>query len=277
MTYQISDEALRRIDGAKPLRGGNYDPYMEEGSHDLVVLSIDTYNDATHGASVRAIFEVEASSAGTAGQKRAQTWNFLKPPKFKDGETDTDRFADFVAKLKGTTISDPSLGQAIRTLINSVAAGGRQEHQLARGLRIKAQGRNVSKATPQNPNPKPFVKPTWFHVADQGDVAGRRAMLEVKHAAALAQPNNSGYQNQYQQQPVPVQPQYTQQQVQHAPPQYTQQQMAPQAPPQQMQPNPYAFAPPAAPAPAQPVPGGFLGQLGTPPAGSQGNGGGFGF
>lgn len=258
-SYHLPEDIYYRIDNTKPVKSGMYDPYFDEGDHECDVIAIEPFAHPDHGPSVRATFLVIASNTLRAGERRAQTWNLVKAPNFPGGETDADRFADFVRKLKGAPMSHP-IGQDIRVVMKSRNEGGRLEDQVARGMRIKCVARNKAKA-----GKKPFVMPSWMTVEQTPqDIQTRRAAIEA-NPAAMSLPGTSGGAQAGGYQPTPqtaVQPQY-------APPTYqagfNQQPMAP--------------APAAQPAPQQQ--GGFLANLppmgpgaGSPNGGN--NGGGFG-
>ncbi len=238
-----AEDHYGRMDNAKEI--GERDPFIDEGPHRLCVLSIVEYMHQQKGPTVRITFEVLASQKHAVGSRVCKLYFLTKPSKFASQTTDSDRFADFVKKLKGITNPNHPVGKDCRTLLKE-----RVNEQLARGMVIDAMGVNTSK----NPQ-KPWVEVYWTSVEQTPETIGaHRRRVEgtpglLPAAFAPAQQTQYAQQNQQQYAPPPPQQGYQNQ--------YQQQPMPPAQPPAQ---------PPAAPQ------GGFLSQVPgfAPPTGNNG-------
>lgn len=229
-----------RYDNTRPV-GGVRDPFIASGPHELAVISITESGpdprspSAKKGPKVTITFEVLQSQAHRPGSRVVKFYYVTEPSRFPGGTTDADRFADFIKKLKN--IKDPNhrIGQDIRTLLRDRAA-----EQLARGMRIRAQGSEPKGA-------KGFVEVYWEAI-DQTpqEIAQHRQRIESTPGLVPgggAAPAQQGYGQQGGYQP----PQG------YAAPQQAPQGYAPQAPPTPPQPQG---------APQQPAQGGgFLSQI----------------
>lgn len=275
------DAALDRLENAKTVN--ERDPFIGEGEHVLLLLSLEPFLHKQHGPSVRASFEVLESSPGPTGApvhlfgtRVTKLWFLTKPSKFETQTNDSDRFTDFVRQMAGAA-SGSNVAAQCRALIRDRVAD-----QLLRGMVIRARGVNTSKNAA-----KPWVEVYWTTVQQTPDqIKARRATIEAKIAATPVQAPQAAPQ-QYAPQPAPMpqgpQPSYSQQMHPQMPVQYAQPmqtQVLPQAPSNmpQMMPVQYAQQPqllpqapqyaPQAPAQqpaAQPVapaaPGGLLSQI----------------
>lgn len=210
-----AEDHYGRMDNAKEI--GERDPFIDEGPHRLCVLSIIEYLHQQKGPTVRITFEVLASQKHAVGSRVCKLYFLTKPSKFASQTTDSDRFADFVKKLKGITNPQHPVGKDCRTLLKDRAA-----EQLARGMVIDAMGVNTSK----NPQ-KPWVEVYWNTVEQTPEtigghrrrVEGTPGLLPAAFAPAqqtqYAQQPQNGYQQpggygsgqqQYQQPMPPAQP-----------------------------------------------------------------------
>lgn len=212
------DEALNRLNNTKQIN--ERDPFIGEGDHVLLLVSLEPFKHTTHGPSARANFEVLQSPVHPVGSRVTKLWFLTKPSKFPTQANDSDRFADFIRQMAGAPAGfnvAPQCAAVIRDRVND---------QLLRGMVIKARGVNTSK----NPA-KPWVEVYWTSVTQTPDeIKARRMQVEAKIASApVATP-----QQQYA--PTPVQqPQYV-----------------PQQQPQQYGPPPGYVTAPAYPTPAAP-------------------------
>src|SRR5678816_4383923 len=94
-------DIMDRLQDTRPVKNSNYNPFITDGDHDLVVLSIEPYNNQDENFCVRATMLVEASTAAAQGQLFDAVWNLDKPAAFVGGERDKDRFAAFLNALQG--------------------------------------------------------------------------------------------------------------------------------------------------------------------------------
>jgi hypothetical protein len=223
------DDLLNRLNNTKPVN--QRDPFIRQGSHELIVASIEIYKDQKWGDSIRVTFETERSNTTKPGDMVCKLFNLFKPAKFDSQSTDADEFVNFVCLLQGVKPGEHAA--IMRALIKRHAEGGMLESQPARGARIRAFGAEVGKA---NERGERYVKVSWQTVEqDQATVARTRAELDARRpltGTPVAAP-----------QPAPV-----------APPQYAQAPVAPVAPQYQQIPTGHAMA---APQTYQPVPGGY--------------------
>jgi len=237
-------DILDRLNETRPVQRSNYNGFIPQGHHDLVVCSIEPYQNQEQHFCVRATFLVEGSDNPQVqqGSQLDAIWDTDKPAAFPGGTRDKDRFAAFLNALQGVEPSPTSHQNLARACLKPRAEGGQLEVQPCRGARIRAVGRTVPIKNGKNAG-KPFSVVDYDHVPqDQAAVAAMRQMLDQRLP----------YTPRPQQQPQAPAPAYPG--VPHA---ATQPQYAPPAPqgwgaPQQ----PVApQAPPAAPAqPAAPAP-----------------------
>lgn len=250
---QQNNDVYDRLNNARQI--SNRDPYIEEGTHTLAVITLEEF-PSDQGAAVRGSFLVLDSTTMRPGTKVGAVW-FLQKPAPKQGMvTDSDRFADFCCRLKGAPQGYP-IGADIRVLLRDRGAD-----QLARGMIIRAVGvKKTAKSTG-----KAFVVVHWSNLEQSPQqIAEMRQKIESQ--GLVEQRGNPPQQGQ-QQMAGGYAPQPQQQQMQNA------------APPQQwQQPQNYNQAgtyngPTAAPAqgPQGVPPGGFLANV--PPQGQGGNNGG---
>lgn len=247
------DDVYGRMNNAREVQ--QRDPFIEAGSHRLVVLELQKWDDQQKGPSVRVTFEYVASTdQRLVGTRGCKIWRLTKPAKFQSQTTDGEHFADFVRKAKNAPLGTP-LGQEIRNLCESQQRGGNAEANAMRGTLIDCVG---------SPNKKGDYVNLFFTAVAQGpqDIAAKRQQLDTRLGGAPAQgpapqqmqaPQGQPQQG-YVPQGAPVQPpqqgmQYAQQPQQG----YAQQNQAPQGAPQQ---------------------GGFLAQIPGWQGGGQGNGNG---
>lgn len=173
MTWQNGnqDDVYGRLNNTKDI-GFERHPFIGEGDHKLVVISLEEFNHAQHGPSVRATFEVMESQTHQQGTRVVKLWNLTKPSKFPaTQENDSDRFADFCRKLKGAPKGHP-IGNDIRVLMKERAA-----EQLARGMLIKARGANTAKQ-----DKKPWVEVYWENIAQSPEqIASWRTRIENRN------------------------------------------------------------------------------------------------
>lgn len=200
-----SQDPYDRFNNAKPIN--NRDPYIEEGTHTLAVISIEEIPARDErGIMERARFLVLESNTMKVGSTVGSVWFIQKPPPKPGMVTDADRFADFCTRLKGAPVGYP-IGADIRTLVRDRAA-----EQLARGQVIRAYGVKKFAKTVTEKNKDGFVVVNWTHVPQTpAEIASMRAQIEAKN---LHQEGTGG--GQFQGAPHPAQmaqPGYQQQQV----------------------------------------------------------------
>ncbi len=258
---QNPNDVYDRLNNARQI--SNRDPYIEEGTHTLAVITLEEF-PSDQGQAVRGSFEVLESSTMRPGTKVGAVW-FLQKPAPKQGMvTDSDRFADFCCRLKGAP-QGYAIGNDIRVLLRDRGA-----EQLARGMIIRAVGvKKIAKTTG-----KAFVVVHWGHLEQTPQqIAEMRQRIEAK---GLVEPPR-GNAGQFQGAPHPsqMQGQYPAQQGPYMPQQPPPQHATPlgyQGPPVGGY-GPQGNAYPAQPQQPQGVPpGGFLANV--PPQGQGGNGGG---
>lgn len=250
------------------------DPFVGGGTHRLVVLELQKWDDREKGPSVRVTFEYISSTNPSiqVGTRCCKIWRLAKRPKFESQISDSEHFADFVRKAMNAPVGAP-IGQQIRNLCEPQRNGGNTEANAMRGTLIECNGVENDK--------KNYVN-LYFSSVAQGpqDIAAKRAQLDSRLGGAPApqgdprqnvMPSNFGQSGGvpassqgYVPQGAPVQPQQGQ------PQQYAYAQSGYQAtlPPQQ---QPFPQGPAGAPAPQQ---GGFLAQIPGWQGGGQGNGNG---
>ena len=266
--YSMDDVISNRLGTVKTVTEGRI-PFIGEGPHVLIVESIETYTDkklveaavgnVIAGLSVRAIFVVESSQTHTAGSKVCKTWNLFKPSKFPDQPTDADRWVDFVCKLQGIAIGQHQ--PSMQAMLKTRAEGGQQEAQIARGVRINANGfkQGKPKTNPQTNITTQYIGVSWetYTQQDAAKVAATRAQLDQTSPYKPASERQQ------------AQPQQVAPQQQFAQPTFngTPMQNLPQFQPQQVAPQQYQVQPPMQqgyvqqPAQAQPLPSNFLSLL----------------
>ena len=255
-----------RLNNTREIGGARF-PFLE-GTGRYALCTLEEFMHTTDGPSARALFEVLECTDGkhAPGSYVVKIWKLVKPPKFQNGTTDADHFADFCRKLKNAPVGYP-IGADIRKLMKE-----RPAEQLARGSVIDAV---ASPKFAKDPATKAVIEPRrvvwvdiYWNAVQQSppDIAAMRQRLEQKGIPDTgAKPQQAPMQQGYGQ---PMQPQYTAPvQPQYAPP-------AQQGYGQPMQPQYNGTVPgaPVQPAPAAPPQGGFLAQI--PPNGPQGPQGG---
>ncbi len=187
-----------RLDYAKEVN--HRDPFIGEGRSKLVVHELVPFSHTTHGPSVRCTFEVVASECHPVGSRVCTLWFLVKPSKFPNQPNDSDRFADFVKRLKGSPVGHP-VGRDCAALLRDRVA-----EQLARGMVIDVFGVNTSKNAA-----KPYIDTNWATVAQTPDeIRASRARLDA--ASPLAPVAAPAYAP-----PTYAPPTYPQTQIQPAP------------------------------------------------------------
>lgn len=197
------DDVLDRINGAKPAKAGR-DPFIMEGSHEMIVCSIEVFQDKAWGATVRGTFELVSSTnpACRGGTTYAKLWNLKKPAKFESQETDADNFVDFVCKVQNTQLGQH--GAACTALIKTSREhpGGQLERQPARGVRVRCTGRNNTAKT--------YVAVTWSAASVEQNletISKTRADLDMRRPFFESAQQTAPVPPQMQQAPqAPVQP-----------------------------------------------------------------------
>lgn len=201
------DDVLNRINGAKQANAGR-DPFIKGGAHELLVCSIEVFEDRKWSTTVRGTFEILSSTNPQCqvGTTFAKLWNLKKPSKYDTQETDADNFVDFVCKAQNTQLGQH--GAACTALIKTSREHpqGQLERQPARGVRIRCTGREVGKP---NERGERYVAVSWASVEQNLEMIGkaraeldqRRPFFEQSHAPA--QPQGGG--QQFQQAPHPSQ------------------------------------------------------------------------
>src|SRR4029077_8614836 len=224
-------DIMDRLNDTRPVKSSEYNPFIPDGNHDLVVLSIEPYQNQEQNFCVRATFLAESSDSPQVqpGMQFDAVWNLDKAAPFPGGERDKDRFAAFLNALQGCETTPTSHQALARTCLKPRAEGGQLEVQPCRGARIKAHGNTKQpKVKRDGTMGKAFCSVTYKHSAQRPeDVAAMRGMLDQR---------------------VPYSPR-PQQQPQAAAP-VAQAPAYPGVPSVATQPQ---YAPPAAPAPAAPA------------------------
>lgn len=246
---QNTDAVYGGLDNAKELGGARF-PFFDAGRHKVAVVLLEEYQ-SKDGPAVRLIGEILESTSHKVGDLHTKIWKITQPPKFPNGTTPADEFADFCRKLKGAP-KGVAIGESIRVLMKD-----RAKEQLARGMVIGLTGVTNKKGN--------WTNLYWENIPQTPqEIAQHRQRIE---ASGLAQTAAAGTQQ------APAQPQYQQQfmqQPQQAPAQPQQGQwQQPPMPPQYAQPQGQVVHQ-ANTGIAAPVQGGFLSQL--PPTNGQGNG-----
>ena len=253
--YGQPQDAYARMDNAREVGGARF-PYIAAGTHKLALVSLEEFNP--QAAKVRALFKTIDSRTQQVGGFCVKIWSLTKPPKFKDGTTEADEFADFMLKLKGAPRGFP-ISQSIRTLLKE-----RPLEQLARGTVIECTG--VAGKPSQTPGKEPYVRVYWNTVAN--DAASIVAMRQRLEQEGVPNTNDNAQQGQQQ-----MQQQYAPQQMQQPVPPQAQSQYGQQPQMQQYAPQPMQQQ--AQPPQQGGVPqGGFLANVPTNGPGPQGGQGG---
>lgn len=210
------DDVMNRLNNAKPV--SNFDPYLSDGQHALIVHSIEPYQDQKWGESFRISFYVEQSTKHPVGSLVCRTHNINKPAMFSTQPNDTDTLIDFICVLQGIPLGKHQA--SAKALLYLVAKGGQLENQPARGCRINATGIPPKPGMTAAGKPKTYTKITYQTVQQTAAMVGEaRAMLDKSHPMGAPRPQQS-----------PMQPQQGYQQVpQQTPPQYPSQPVQPQA------------------------------------------------
>lgn len=188
----IDDVISGRLNQVKPVADLRT-PFIGDGTHVLIVESIETYYDKKlveaalgnqiAGLSVRATFSVERSTCHPVGSKVCKTWNLFRPSKFPSQPTDADRWVDFVCKLQGIAVGQHQA--SMQAMLKTRAEGGQLEAQIARGVRINATGVKANKPTVRRLSDGTtqetwFVNVQWdtFTTQDNNLVTQTRAQLD---------------------------------------------------------------------------------------------------
>lgn len=270
------DDVMNRLGNVKPTN--SRDPFLGDGQHQLIVHSLQEYNDTKWGKSFRVLFYIENSTRHPPGSLAARTFNINKPAMYETQANDADALADFVCVLQGIKLG--TQGPSMKALIVPQHAGGNREAQPARGCRINATGQPAKQGiNPATQRPYSFTKISYQTVPnDAASIAANRTMLDAKYpvgAPPVVQQAQQTYQPpapayQVPQGPVPQSPAYQVPQGHpqtYAPTQVPYQQPTStyqppvQAPPGYVPPVQYAPAPIAPAASTQPGTGGFLAML----------------
>jgi hypothetical protein len=175
-------DILDRLNETRPVQRSNYNGFIPAGHHDLVIVSIEPYQNQEQHFCVRATFLVEGSdnSQVQQGALLDAIWDTDKPPAFVGGTRDKDRFAAFLNALQGVEPSPTSHRALAQACLKPRAEGGQLEVQPCRGARIKAVGRTHTIKNGKNAG-KPFSVVDYDHVPQKPeDVAGMRAMLDQR-------------------------------------------------------------------------------------------------
>lgn len=192
--YGQPQDAYARLDNAREVGGARF-PYISAGTHKLALVSLEEFNG--NAPKVRALFKTLESRSMQVGSFCVKIWSLVAPPRFPNGATEGDEFADFMMKLKGAP-KGFQISTSIRTLLKE-----RPMEQLARGTLIECTG-VAGKVNPRFPDKEPYVRVYWNSVAqDPSAIIAMRQQLEQEGI-----PNTSGGQQQTQQQGYPQQPQY---------------------------------------------------------------------
>lgn len=248
------DDVYGRMNNAREVQ--QRDPFVAGGTHRLLVLELQKWDDREKGPSVRVTFEYVSSTNPSLqiGTRCCKIWRLTKRPKFDSQISDSEHFADFVRKAKNAP-PGIAIGQEIRNLCEPQRNGGNAEANAMRGTLIECNGVENDK--------KNYVN-LYFSSIAQGpqDIAAKRAQLDSRLGGApSAAPAPYAQQGGGQPPAQPPQQGYVPQGA-PAPQQY--------APPQNPQAQQYAYAQsgyqaplPQGPAGAPPAPqqGGFLAQI----------------
>lgn len=178
------DAVMDKLDNVKPV-GTLRDPYIPDGTHEFVILSIEPFRNQEQQLCVRARFAAEKSSVLQPGAVVAQLWNLDKSAPKPGMTTDRDRFVDFICKLQGVALGQHQA--ACRAVLKPRAEGGNLEAQPARGSRIAGTG--VPRVTKTGPNAgKSYTIVDWRTLAQDGAmIAAMRAQLDANPTYQLKQ------------------------------------------------------------------------------------------
>lgn len=175
-------DIMDRLNETRPVQRSNYNGFIPAGHHDLVIVSIEPYQNQEQHFCVRASFLVEGSDNPQVAQGSLldAIWDTDKPAAFPGGTRDKDRFAAFLNALQGVEPSPTSHQALARACLKPRAEGGQLEVQPCRGARIKAVGRTVPIKNGKNAG-KPFSVVDYDHVPQRPeDVAALRGMLDQR-------------------------------------------------------------------------------------------------
>lgn len=166
----IYDDFDERMAETKPV--DDRDPFIRPGDHELLVASLTSYKDKKWGLSVRATFVVLDSQVHKPGSQCIKIWNLKRPAEFETQTNDGDEFVNFVAKLQGSDLI--AARKSCKLLALPKEHGGREEDQLARGVRITATGRTPKAG-------KTYVSVAWANVEQTGEqIKSNREELDTK-------------------------------------------------------------------------------------------------
>ncbi len=185
-TMNDYNDVMNRLLQTKPIN--SYDPFIGQGEHNLIVHSINEFNDQQYGKSYRGIFLVESSTnpQHPPGSLAARVWNINKPSMYPTQANDADAIVDFICVLQGIQLGQYQAGT--KALLVSQSAGGNSEAQPARGARIVASGQPPGQGLTAKGKPKTYVKITWRTVQnDAASIASNRAMLDARYPMNAAQ------------------------------------------------------------------------------------------
>ena len=177
-------DIMDRLNDTRPTKDSNYNPFIPDGNHDLVIASIEPYQNQEQNFCVRATLVAEASDNPqvTPGKLFDAVWNLDKPAPVPGGERDKDRFATFLNKLQGVETTPTSHHALARACLKPTNEGGQLEVQPCRGARIKANGHTKPpKPKRDGTMSKAFCAVSYTHVVQQpADVAAMRGMLDQR-------------------------------------------------------------------------------------------------
>lgn len=176
-------DIMDRLNDTRPTKDSNYNPFIVDGNHDLVIVSIEPYQNQEQNFCVRATFVAEASDNPQVqpGKLFDAVWNLDKPSPFPGGERDKDRFATFLNKLQGVETTPTSHHQLARACLKPRAEGGQLEVQPCRGARIKAHGRVKMPGPKSKPDAKPYTMVSYTHVPQTAEaIAAMRGALDER-------------------------------------------------------------------------------------------------
>lgn len=166
------------LNGTKPVNDREPLIGMEKGTG--IILQIDPFQHPEKGFACRARILVHESSgpeAHPAGTVVCSLWFLERRPKFASQTADSDRFADFLAKVTDCTDATkiPQWGGAVLQ--------HRVGDQLLRGYVVKFEGRNVAKAGKAQ-----YVVPSWSTVPQTAEqVTAWRRSLDGTHPVQVRQ------------------------------------------------------------------------------------------
>jgi hypothetical protein len=172
-------DIMDRLNETRPVKDSKYNPFIPDGNHDLVIISIEPYNNQDENFCVRATFLIESSDNPQVaqGMQLDAVWNLDKPAPFPGGDRDKDRFAAFLNKLQGVETTPTSHQPLARACLKVRAEGGQLEMQPCRGARIQANGYTK----PPKQGKKPFCSVTYTHVPQAPEaVAAMRQVLDQR-------------------------------------------------------------------------------------------------